>query len=466
MAKEKTQWIPLNLGDMFLTSAELRADNEALRYKVGHHYESLSYFELKTEVMKLSKALLDLGFVKGDTGIIVSENRPEWVITDIAMQLIGCVTVPVHEVLSAAQLATIIEEVKPKAIFFSEKFVEDKLLEIADDVAKVDHLISYSKLGQDNFEKLAYLKELIDSSDLTVAEQSGIVEAALAVKPTDLASIIYTSGTTGHLKGVKLTHGNFIADIVGTTEAIWILPTDKFFSILPLSHVFERTAGYYIPIYAGAAIGYCLSLETLSQEIQEYKPTIVLAVPRLYEKIYEKVQAKANKSLVTKLIFKAAFATKKTSPLYPLFDKLVFSKVKGNFGGNIRFFISGGASLNKKIAQFFKKVDMLVLEGYGLTETAPIIAVNQIKSYRFGTVGHPISNIEVKLDKDGEILVKGPTITKGYVRPSDTQEAFTWDGFFRTGDFGTIDEDGFLTIAGLGYTIGFRPRTAVAKKRK
>lgn len=442
------QWIPQNLGDMFLTSVELHANNEALKYKKGHHYETLTYFELKQEVLRFAQALLNLGLKQADRALLISENRPEWVITDLALQLIGGVTVPVHEVLSASQLAEIIGEIKPKAIFFSEKNIGDKLLEISGDVAKVEHLISFDKIEESDFKKLFYLKSLIDATEVTEAYEAKIAEGALAVKPDALSTIIYTSGTTGHLKGVKLTHGNFIANIVGTTHSIWILPTDKFFSILPLSHVFERTAGYYIPIYAGASIGYCLKLETLTSEILEYRPTIVLAVPRLYEKIYEKVQTKANKSIVTKLIFKAAFATKKSSPLYPLFDKLVFSKVKGNFGGNIRFFISGGASLPKKIGQFFAKVDMLVLEGYGLTETSPIVAVNEITSYRFGTVGHPINNVSLKLGKDGEIQVKGPTITQGYLLAEDNKEAFTPDGYFRTGDLGTIDEDGFLTITG------------------
>lgn len=445
---KKEKWVPQNLGDMFLTSAELRADNEVLKYKKGHHYEALSYFELKQEVLHLVQALLNLGFKGSDRVLLISENRPEWVISDLALQLIGGVTVPVHEVLSPLQLAGIVKEIKPKAIFFSEKAIEDKLLEIPDDIATVEHLISFNHIEETSLGKLKYFKALIDETELTETDEAKIAGMAISVRPDALASIIYTSGTTGHLKGVKLTHGNFIANIVGTTEAIWILPTDKFFSVLPLSHVFERTAGYYIPIYAGASIGYCLSLDTLSQEIQEYKPTIVLAVPRLYEKIYEKVQATANKSIVTKLIFKAAFATKKGSPLYPIFDKLVFSKVKGNFGGNIRFFISGGASLPKKIGQFFAKVDMLVLEGYGLTETSPIVSVNQTTCYRFGTVGHPIKNLELRLANDGEILVKGPTITQGYLRAEDNKGVFTSDKFFRTGDLGSIDEDGFLTITG------------------
>jgi len=447
MAK-KEQWVPINLADMFLTSAELRAENEVLRYQKGHHYESLTYFELKIEVMKLAQALTNLGFKLGDKVLLISENRPEWVISDLALQLVGGVSVPVHEVLSAPQLAEIIEEIKPKAIFFSEKAIEDKLLEISNDVAKVEHLVSFNHIEETKLGKLIYLKKLVDETTVSEADEAKIAENALKIKPDTLASIIYTSGTTGHLKGVQLTHGNFISNIVGTTAAIWILPTDKFFSVLPLSHVFERTAGYYIPIYAGASIGYCLSLTTLSEEIQEYKPTIVLAVPRLYEKIYEKVQAKANKSIITKLVFKAAFATKKTSPFYPLFDKLVFTPVKSNFGGNIRFFISGGASLPKKIGQFFAKVDMLVLEGYGLTETSPIVAVNEISSYRFGTVGHVIKNVDMKLGKDGEILVKGPTITHGYLRTEDNEGVFTTDGYFKTGDLGILDENGFLTISG------------------
>jgi long-chain acyl-CoA synthetase len=448
MAKSKKRWIPVNLGDMFLTSAELRADNEALRYKKGHHYESLSYFQLKDEVLRLANVLLDFGFKAGDRALIISENRPEWVVVDIALQMIGGVTVPVHEVLSAGQIGGIVKEVKPRMIFFSEKFVEDKLLEISGEISKVEQLVSFSQIRDTGLSRLHYFKALIEAVELTEAEEAEIVENALKVKPKALASIIYTSGTTGHLKGVQLTHENFIQDIIGTTDSIKILPTDKFFSVLPLSHVFERTAGYYIPIYAGAAIGYCLSLDTLTQEILEYKPTIVLAVPRLFEKIYEKVMAKAKASPATKLIFKLAFATKKKSIFYPLFDKLVFTKVRDIFGGNIRFFVSGGASLPANIGRFFEKLGMVVIEGYGLTETSPIIAVNKLSKYRFGTVGEPIDNVKVKFTQEGEILVKGPTITQGYLRESDNKESFTRDGWFKTGDLGYIDGQGFLTISG------------------
>lgn len=447
----KKIWQPINLADMFFTSAELNAEKEALHYKVGHHYHTLSYFELRKEVFGLAEALRLLGFEKGDRAILISENRPEWVITDLALQTIGAINVPIHEVLSSHQLAGILVEIKPKAIFYADKKIEDKLLEISEEIGKIDYLISFTHLEDKGFDKMLYLKNLIEKTELSEVIEANIIENALKIRPDDLASIIYTSGTTGHLKGVQLTHGNFVANITGTVKSIWVLPSDKFFSVLPLSHVFERTAGYYIPIYAGASIGYCLSLETLSAEIQESKPTIVLAVPRLYEKIYEKVQTKANKNLVTKLIFKIAFSIntkKKNSLLYKIFDHIVFSKIKGNFGGNIRFFISGGASLPKKIGQFFAKVDMLVLEGYGLTETSPIIAVNEIERNKFGTVGHVLENLEVKLDKDGEILVKGPSITVGYLWEEDNKTSFTKDGYFKTGDLGSIDKEGFLSIIG------------------
>lgn len=441
-------WTPVNLADMFLTSAELHAGSEALSYKKGHHYESLTYGELREIVFSAAKALAEMGLTKGVRAVIISENRPEWVITDLAIQLLGAVNVPIHSVLSTQQISEIITEVEPDFIFYSDKKVEDKLLSLSGVIAKIEHLVSFDKVEDSaHMGRLIYFKDLVNES-LSESDKSVIISSALKIKPDDLCSIIYTSGTTGHLKGVTLTHGNFVTNVTGTSQSIWALPTDRFFSILPLSHVFERTAGYYIPLYGGASISYCLSIETLSEEIQLCKPTIVLAVPRLYEKIYEKVLASANKSILTKLIFKLAFNTKKNSFFYPLFDKLVFSKVKNNFGGNIRFFISGGASLPKKIGQLFARVDMLVLEGYGLTETSPIISVNELTNYRFGTVGHPINNVKVKLAKDGEILVKGPSVTQGYMRAGDTHEAFTSDGYFLTGDLGTFDEAGFLTITG------------------
>jgi long-chain acyl-CoA synthetase len=446
--KKREKWEPINLAELFLTSAELYADREALKYKVGHHYESLTYFELLEEAEKLAFALKELGIEKGDRALLISENRPEWVLSDLALLLLGAVNVPVHIVLSTKQLEEIIEEINPKIIFFSDGDTENKLLEISETINKVDYLISYENINNDNFEKLKYFKHLIDSVKLTETDRAELAKNALKIKPENLATIIYTSGTSGHLKGVMLSHKNFVQNMVGILGNIWAYPEDRFYSVLPLSHVFERTAGYYVPMYCGSSIGYSIDVANISKEIQERKPTIVIAVPRLFEKIYEKVLDNVQASPIKKLIFDIAFKLKKENKFYPLFDMLVFKKIRDNFGGEIRFFVSGGATLPAKLGRFFDKVGMVILEGYGLTETSPVVAVNRLDAYRFGTVGIVLKNIEVKISDEGEILVKGPSVMEGYLRDGDNKEAMTKDGWFKTGDLGRFDANGFLVVAG------------------
>lgn len=450
--KELEPFVPRNIAELFYLSVDKYPNNSALAYRVGHHYESLTYEQLRDEVVVLALALKKLGIKPGDRAILMSENRPEWVITDLALSSIGAIGAPLHEVLSATQLADVIEELGPKAIFFSGEETEEKMISISAQIAKISTLISFEKKDTEALGKLHYFKELIDNHEATEEEKQAIVDASRDIDPGSVCTIIYTSGTTGHLKGVQLTHANIIANLEGIRGSICSDENDRFFSILPLSHVFERTAGYYVPLYFGSSIGYSIDLAKVSQEIAERKPTIMVAVPRLFEKIYEKVLEKVNKNIVSKLIFRIAFgrrhAGKQGDFLDNIFDKIVFSKIRASFGGETKFFVSGGAKLSEKIGKFFDTVGLTILEGYGLTETSPVIAVNQLTSYKFGTVGHVLSNIEVKIGKGDEILVKGPSVMKGYLRDEDNKEAFTADGWFKTGDMGYIDKNDFLTITG------------------
>jgi len=446
MAK-KEQWVPDNLADMFLTNAERFSDREALRYRVGHHYHTLTYGELRKEALALVKAMTELGIKKGDRIALISENRPEWVITDLASLFLGVVTVPIHEVLSATQMATILAEVEPKAIFYPGQRVGAKLLDMADIVAKVPQLICFEKTSDDG--RVLYFKGLIDEQDLTTEDEINLENNALHVDPDAVITIIYTSGTTGHFKGVELTSRNFITNVVGVLTDVTVSETDKFLSILPLSHVFERTVGYYVALYSGSMISYIEDPSKLSEVAQAEKPTIIIAVPRLYEKVYAAVMQKANANVAKSIIFKLAFAAgkraSKKSLVYKLADKLVFQQVKGAFGGEIRFFVSGAASLPKNIGQFFETLDIPVLEGYGLTETSPIITTNTLKNRKYGTIGQKLPNLEVKTTKEGELLVKGPSVFKRYFHNSEkTKEAFTADGWFKTGDLVDIDENGFV----------------------
>lgn len=435
---KKDIWTPANIADMFLTTAGLHADREALKYRVVHHYAALSYDQLRTEVFAAAVAFQKLGMKLGSRAVIISENRPEWVITDLAIQMLGAVNVPIHSVLSAEQIAEIMRETKPEFLFHSEDDkVEEKLLGLASEVAKIKARVSFGEF------------QTLVKTRATEAEKAKIVENALKIKSDDLCSIIYTSGTEGHLKGVKLSHANFIQNVLGTMDIVTIFPEDKFFSILPLSHVFERAAGYYIALYAGSSIGFCVDQSNFSVEIKERKPTVVLAVPRLFEKIYEKVNESVSSSPVKKLIFTMALRHhKKTGFLADFYDKAVFSKIRAEFGGEIRFFVSGGAALPKKIGLFFGKAGLVIVEGYGLTETASVLAGNGPTFNKYGTVGKVAYNLKTKIAPDGEILVKGPSVMLGYMREDDNKKAFTADGYFKTGDLGYMDEDGYMIIKG------------------
>lgn len=443
--------MPANLAEMFLASAEKNAGREALKYEPGHRYHTLSYGQLKKEVMLLVKALKNLGLNEADRAVIISENRPEWVISDLAMMSVGVASVPIHDVLSPAQIGRIIDETGPKAIFFSGHIIESKLSGIASVVSKVDHLISFDKPAGQGFKPILYFKDLIGSGEIDEAELASLEASAKKLGSDTLASISYTSGTGGHLKGVMLTHDNFIKNIEGINGSIFARPEDRLCSVLPLSHVFERTAGYYVPICAGSSISYRANPSEIAKDMKERKPTVILAAPRFFEKVYENILASAGSNPVKKCLFRAAFAYKpktKNDNIEKLSEKMVFSKIKNIFGGELRFFISGGAKLPENVGKFFERAGLVILEGYGLTETSPVIACNRLDKNKLGTVGPVLSNLSVKISDSNEILVKGYSVTRGYLQKNDDEDMFTEDGYFRTGDLGYVDKEGFLVIRG------------------
>lgn len=437
--------------DSILETVSRFPQKQALQYKADHHFASLTYEELYVFSQRLATYLKELGIKENDRILLLSENRPEWVIVDWASMILGAILVPVHSVLAPAQIAMIVEETEPAIIFVSDGKMLGKILEI-ETVRTSETLVGYFETD------LAADDPLLDSGKVFLVKEKIYDEKYVPTlepvkhKPGRVVTIIYTSGTTGRFKGVELTNRNFIANISGVLKWVEITEKDKFLSILPLSHVFERTVGYLIPIVRGATVSYVLDPNQLAKIAEAEKPTIIIAVPRLYEKVYQAVKDKAEKSPLTKLIFKLAFWAggkyPKNSLPYKLSDALVFKKVKAAFGGQIRFFVSGAASLQPEIGRFFDALSIPVLEGYGLTETSPIITTNTIDRRRYGTIGRPLSNLEVKVVK-GELWVKGPSVfAKYYKNPAKTKEAFPKPGWFNTGDLVTIDKDGFVKFNG------------------
>jgi long-chain acyl-CoA synthetase len=428
-------------------------------YKDKGEYRGISTEEFKNMVEEFSLGLRELGVGKNDKIILLSENRPEWIISDLAILAFGGITVPIYPTLTAEQIVFIIDDSDAKVVIFSDEIQGEKIKSIKNKLSKVKHFISFISPpfeGALSFSQIRELGRKRKDKDPDLFEKS-----ALEVKPDDLATIIYTSGTTGIPKGVMLTHKNILSNIISVSQIIEFSEKDTVLSFLPLSHILERMVTHTY-IYKGCTIAYAESIETVAQNLLEVRPNIMVSVPRVFEKIYAKVMDNVLSSspLKRKIFFWALNIGRKVGekklakkPIgfflklkYKIAHKLVFSKIIEKTGGRIRFFVSGGAPLSKEIAEFFYAMGLVILEGYGLTETSPVISVNTFENLKFGTVGKPIPGVEVKIAEDGEILVRGPNVMVGYYKKeAETKEAFR-DGWFHTGDIGYLDEDGFLVI--------------------
>lgn len=435
--------------DSFVEIVGDHPEKDALIFRKGHHYETLTYAEVYKEAEKLAIYLRERGTKEGDKIVLLSENRPEWVITDIASMLLGAVLVPVHSVLSASQVKQITDEVEPNVIFVSDSTQLDKILKI-ELLMHSGAIIGYFEDDIHEEDPILVGERVFLFKDVVFDKEYEMKIEPVRHKPERVVTIIYTSGTTGEFKGVELTNRNFIANITDILSWIEITSEDKFLSVLPLSHVFERTVGYYIPLLCGATIGYVEDPTKVGEVAKVERPTIIICVPRLLEKIYEKVQENAKSSSIKKFLFKTAFdigdKMEENTLLYKLAELLVFKKVKSAFGGRVRFFVSGAASLPKVIGEFFDALSIPVIEGYGLTETSPILTANTIEKRKYGTMGRVLPSVEHKV-VEGELLVKGPNVfARYYKKPEKTSEAFTSDGWFKTGDLVKIDDDGFVSF--------------------
>ena len=453
---------PATLTQLFFGTMDRWHDRPVvMRAKRHSRWEPVSYAELLARVQATSLGLLSLGVKEGERVGILSESRPEWAIADFACLAARCADVPVYPTLPAGQITHVMRDSGAVALFVSTREQLAKIQEIRNELPALRHVIAFNADAAGS--GVLSLQDVESRGSASAADLAQWRERALAATPDDVATLIYTSGTTGDPKGVMLTHGNITSNVLGGLKRLPLRDGDECLSFLPLSHIFERMAGHYTVFHAGTIINYATSIDTVAAELLEVRPTLVLSVPRLFEKIYARVVEAAAAGLpVKRAIFAWARRTGEAwvdfslagKPIpawlaikHRIADKLVFSKLRARVGGQLRFFVSGGAPLNPAIARFFFAAGMPVLEGYGLTETSPVIAVNGPGETRLGTVGRPIEHVEVRIAEDGEILTRGPHVMKGYFQqPEATAEVIDADGWFHTGDIGELDKDGYLRI--------------------
>lgn len=435
-----------------------------LMHKVDKQYHGISFAEYRKNVELFAHGLASLGVKEKDMVAIISENRPEWVIADMAIVLLGAVNVPIYPTLTAKQIEFIFNDARVSAAIVSNQSQLNKVMKIRDDVKSLKKVILMTeKTDAPTDSMVVSFSKIYELGKETEHERKDFIERSVGrLEPRDLLTIIYTSGTTGNPKGVMLSHSNLVSNMIASADAIPISHTDVFLSFLPLCHSFERMAGYYTAMACGATVAYAESPETVRDNLLEIRPTIVTTVPRLFERIQSRLQKQIDSSSpVKKKIFAWAVdvgrryvSAKKSGFLNPLLkaqhavaDALVFQKLKERTGGRIRYFVSGGAALPRELGEFFEAVGITIIEGYGLTETSPVLCANRLDDYRFGTVGKPISGVSIKIADDGEILAKGPNIMLGYYNNKRaTEEAIDRDGWFHTGDVGMFDSHGMLVI--------------------
>jgi long-chain acyl-CoA synthetase len=422
-----------------------------LTSKQGGKWIDISSAELYRQVAAVARALQSWGFRKGDHVAILSENRAEWQIADFACLLLGIVDVPIYATLPADQIVYLLNNSEARAIFVSTQEQLQKVLQVRQQT-KIEKIILMDETKGQN--EVVSFHSLI--ANAPPGRDAALDAIGQSIGPDDLATIIYTSGTTGTPKGAMLTHGNIASNITFSLRDFGSGTSDLSVSYLPLSHITARHLDYYC-LQCKVTLAYCPHLDDLPKTMIEARPTIVVSVPRVYEKVYNKVMVE-TRSGIKHAIYQWAMrvghahreeilAGKTPSSLpWKLANALFFSKIRKGFGGRVRAFISGGAPLGVDLAAWFADIGIVILQGYGLTETSPVIAINTPEAHRLGTVGRKLPNVEIKIAEDGELLVRGPSIFHGYWKlPQETQNAFA-EGWFKTGDIASLDSDGYLSI--------------------
>jgi long-chain acyl-CoA synthetase len=452
-----TKSAPLStLNDLFIRVGSAGNRRAVLWQDEFGQWQPISSNQIYQRVRKLAETFLDWGALKGDRIALISENRWEWVITDFATLAIGAIDVPIYPTLTGEQIAQLLQDAGCRIAVVSTRQQFDKLQAVR---------------GQTSLERIVMMdsatapagaipfSEVLAGADARESERDPTFDALVrSAEPKDVATLIYTSGTTGEPKGVMLTHGNIASNQNFAAVEFDFNSTDACISFLPLSHITARALDY-VMYGCGAQVAYCSQFDKLPQAMREVHPTVIVGVPRVYEKIRQAVEQKSSVSPVKKKILAWAlgvgagnratvYAGKKPSSMrWKLASKLVYAKVREAFGGRVRYFVSGGAPLGIDTAKWFADVGIAVWEGYGLTETSPVIALNSPVNQRMGAVGKPLPNIELKFAEDGELLVRGPSVFAGYwQKPRADAECFDEEGWFRTGDIAHLDQDRFLYI--------------------
>ncbi|NUP54900.1 MAG: long-chain fatty acid--CoA ligase [Gemmatimonadaceae bacterium] len=453
---------PGTLTQLFFDAVERHDKPDALQHKVNGVYKPISSRALAERVRRAGLGLTELGVAAGDRVGIMSENRPEWAIADYACLTTLLSDVPLYPNLPAEQAAFILRDSGAVAVFVSDAAQAAKIVQCRASLPALRHVITFAADRHAGADLTLAELEARGATVDTEARRAEYRRRALTATPDDVATLIYTSGTTGEPKGVMMTHDNLYSNVMASAVQIPFAGRDTCLSFLPLSHIFERMAGHYLMFQVGCSIAYAQSMDTVPVDMQTVKPSLVLSVPRLYEKMYARVleNALAGGAAKQRIFFWARGVAERWADIrlaggeprgllalqYRIAQKLVFSKLKARTGGQLRYFVSGGAPLAAEINKFFYAAGLEILEGYGLTETSPVIAVNTPSAFRIGTVGKPIPGVEVMIAADGEILTRGPHVMKGYYKkPEATREVIDAEGWFHTGDIGELHDD-FLSI--------------------
>ena len=453
---------PTTLVEVFEHVARFHPRPDTLNYKHDGGWVSIPADEVLKRVRCIAAGLYSLGVRRGDRVAILSESRPEWVLTDAGCMFATAIDVPIYPTLTPPQVRYILKDSGARVLVVQN---EEKFLQVREAIAEcaaIEHVVFFEKLAAGGTRGISLAELEARGRTLKETEADLINAAAHQIRPEDLATIIYTSGTTGEPKGVMLTHENLVSNLIDASSHLKFAHDDSALSVLPLSHVLERMA-MYMYLYHGMATYFAESLDTIGPNLREVRPTIFVGVPRIFEKIFGRVKEKtAEKGRLNVAILNwavrvgkeyARLATRnKTIPTVLEFrrkiaDKLIFSKMRNALGGRIRLLVSGGAALPEELSLIYIGAGLPIVQGYGLTETSPVITAGVMEDNRVGTVGKPIRNVAVRIASDGEIETRGPNVMRGYYnKPEETRAVFTADGWFKTGDIGAIDVDGFLHI--------------------